>query len=314
MNIQPLNYEFTHKSRYKSDYENSHRKHEKKSAGLCRENNRGYNVAFSGGQEKSVAAAKTLMDKILKSSGFRWLAGFSGEHNIASSALVSLFLAGLFRPAATIALPGKKDKEDKIYSAGHSMSSALIGFLFSTAITSPLDSGSKYMLKDGKKMSKADFAELTDDEIKNLLMSKLNDEEKVLKIISENKAEEVLARKFDKGISIITSKTDKMNELKRQLKATTDSTLRKQLGDQIRDLDSHIKAIDTTMKNVVDWGIAVPRAALTIALIPYVLKYVFHLEKKKKPEVQPQPVPVVAADNAAQAKKVSMKDFMGGVK
>ncbi len=314
MNIQPLNFNFTHKSRYKSDYEHSHKKNEKMSVGLCGENNRGYNVAFSGGQEQSVAAAKTLMGKILKSGGFNWLAKFSGEHNIASSALVSLFLAGLLRPAATVALPGKKDKDDKIYSAGHSMSSALVGFIFSTIITSPLDSGSKFMLKDGMKMSKADFAKLTDDEIKNLLMNKLNDEEKVQKVLSENKAEEVLARKFDKGISIITSKTDKINDLKRQLKATTDSTLRKQLGDQIRDLDSHIKAIDTTMKNVVDWGIAIPRAMLTIALIPYILKYVFHLEKKPKPAAEPQQAPIVAQNNTVQNTKVSIKDFMGGRK
>lgn len=314
MNIQPLNYNLTHNSRYKSDYESSRDKIEKKSAGLCEQNNRGYNVAFSGGQEQSVAAANTLMGKILKSGGFNWLAKFSGEHNIASSALVALFLAGLLRPAVTVALPGKKDKDDKIYSAGHSMSSALVGFIFSTIITSPLDSGSKFMLKDGMKMSKADFAKLTDDEIKSLLMRKLNDEEKVNKIISENKAEEVLARRFDKGISIITSKTDKINDLKRQLKAATDSTLRKQLGDNIRDLDSHIKAIDTTMKNVVDWGIAIPRAMLTIALIPYILKYVFHLEKKKKPEVQPQQTPAVALNDAAQNVKVSMKDFMGGLK
>jgi len=314
MNIQPQNYNFTLKSRYKSIYEHTGKKHERKSAGVCGDNNRGYNITFSGGQEQSVAAAKSLMGRILKSGAFNWLTSFSGAHNIASSALVALFLAGLLRPAATIALPGKKDKDDKIYSAGHSMSSALVGFIFSTILTSPLDSGSKYMLKDGKKMSKADFAKLSDDEIKSMLQNVLNDEEKVSKALAENKAESILARKFDKGISIITSKTDKINDLKRQLKKTTDTAQRKLLGDQIRDLDDHIKALDTTMKNVVDWGIAVPRAMLTIALIPPILKYVFHLEKKKKPEPQPQQPQPVNANPLPESAKVSMKSFVGGLK
>ncbi len=47
------------------------------------------------------------------------------------------------------------------------------------------------------------------------------------------------------------------------------------------------KALYTIVKNMPEWFIAVPRAALTIMLIPPILKYVFGIEKKKaKPEVQ----------------------------
>ena len=163
MNIQPLNYNFIRKQHYKSDYEHAQQpmNAKKSGVGLCEEN-ASDKITFSGSQEKSVAAANTLMGKILKSSAFNWLSYFSGAHNIASSALISLFLAGLLRPAATVALPGKSDKDDKIYAAGHSMASAVMGFVFSTIVTSPLDSGSKFMLDDGKKMNKSDFAKMSE--------------------------------------------------------------------------------------------------------------------------------------------------------
>ena len=45
-------------------------------------------------------------------------------------------------------------------------------------------------------------------------------------------------------------------------------------------------------KNVPDWFIAIPRAALTIALIPPILKYVFGIEKKKSAS-QPKPPPEI---------------------
>ncbi len=312
MNIHSLNYEFTRKHRYRSDYEHTNPAIKRKSADLCSKN-RDNNITFSGSQEKSVAAANTLMGKILKSGAFNWLALFSGGHNIASSALISLFLAGLLRPAATVALPGKKDKDDKIYAAGHSMASGIIGFIFSTIVTSPLDSGSKFMIQDGKKMSKEHFSKLSTEEVVNMLRDKFSmTDEEIKKCLAENKAEGLLTRKFEKGLSIITSKTDKMNELKLQLKATTDAATRKALGDQIRDLSKHISAIDTTMHNVVDWGIAVPRAMLTIALIPPILKYVFHLEKKKAAApAQPQPAQQPQVGGAQDKNNnVAMTDFM----
>ena len=296
MNIQPLNYNFIRKQHCKSDYEHAKQPMNAKKSGVCVcVKNASDKITFSGSQEQSVAAANTLMGKILKSSAFNWLSYFSGAHNIASSALISLFLAGLLRPAATVALPGKSDKDDKIYAAGHSMASAVMGFVFSTIVTSPLDSGSKFMIDDGKKMNKSDFAKMSEGEIRDYLRTEfyMSDEE-IEKCIKENKAESKITRKFDKGIKIITEKTDKINELKRKLKSGIQDSEKTAIKKQIRDLESHIGAIDTTMKNVVDWGIAIPRAALTIALIPPILKYVFRLEKGKKAEAKPEVKPEVA--------------------
>jgi len=284
-----------------------------RSAELCDKNDKS-NIAFSGSQDKSVAAANTFMGKILKSGWFNSLAKFSGAHNIASSALIALFLAGLLRPAATVALPGKKDKDDKLYAAGHSMASAIMGFIFSTIVTSPLDSGSKFMLEDGKKMNRADFNMLSQDEIREKLKKEcfLNDEE-IDKCIKENNADKKLVRRFNEGMTIITSKTDKINDLKRQLKAVSkdNASKRKELGEQIRTLENHIGAIDTSMRNVVDWGIAIPRSALTIAMIPIILKYLFRLDGNKAAKPDAKLVPIDKTE-LVKSNHVSMKDFTGG--
>ena len=69
---------------------------------------------------------------------FGKLAKYAEEHNISASALIALVLAGVMRPATILSLPGKEDKEDKIYAAGHAIASGIIGFLVSTAVTSHL--------------------------------------------------------------------------------------------------------------------------------------------------------------------------------
>ena len=168
MNIKLTNYEFAHKRRLKPEISSEHPNSLMcNSVGLCKENKtRGYNVNFSGSApKKSEAAAKSLLDKVFKTNAFKWLAGFAGDHNVAASALIALFLAGALRPAVTISLPGKKDTEDKIYAAGHSMASGIIGFAFSTLITTPIDSGIKYIFNDAKKMSKADYKKLSVEEL-----------------------------------------------------------------------------------------------------------------------------------------------------
>jgi hypothetical protein len=134
-------------------------------------NNRGYDVSFSGKlPDESVTAAKTLMEKVMDTRAFNWLTGFAGEHNVAAASFIALFLAGALRPAITISLPGKKDLEDKIYAAGHSMASAVIGFGFSTLITTPIDSGIKFIFKDASKMRKEDYDKLTTKELADKLI------------------------------------------------------------------------------------------------------------------------------------------------
>ena len=50
----------------------------------------------------------------------------------------------------------------------------------------------------------------------------------------------------------------------------------------LKSLTARRETLKTLVKNIPDWIIGVPRAILTIALIPPILKYVFGVEKKKK--------------------------------
>ncbi|MDR1168458.1 MAG: hypothetical protein LBK53_06195 [Heliobacteriaceae bacterium] len=65
------------------------------------------------------------------------------------------------------------------------------------------------------------------------------------------------------------------------------------------------RSLNNVVRMLPDWIIAVPRAALTVALIPPILKYVFGIEKKK------QAAPVV--NNIIPIKSV-FQDFKGGLR
>lgn len=221
--------------------------------GLCEENNRGYNISFSGGlQGKSVAAANSLSDKLFGSEAFGKLLEKAHKHNIITNALVALVLAGVLRPATILALPGDKDREDKIYAAGHALASGIIGFAVSMALTSPLDSAIN-KLYDNKK----DFF----------------------------------------GSKTLQELQAKIKE-KEAIKATLDDAGKKEL----KELYNKKAALKTLVKNVPDWIISVPRAVLTIALIPPILKYVFGVEKKKKNVDAKVESTQVQQNNASQPK------------
>ena len=129
--------------------------------------NRGYNAGYCGSFTGKSEAAATVMKKggLFTKNWFNKFLTYSYEHNVSTSALVALVLAGVLRPATIMALPGDKDKEDKIYASGHAMASAILGFVASTIITSPLDTSIKKVFGDpakygSKKLTK--FARIKD--------------------------------------------------------------------------------------------------------------------------------------------------------
>ncbi len=222
---------------------------------------RGYNAEYCGSFTGKSEAATSFIDKILSKNWFGNFSKYAHEHNISTSALIALVLAGVMRPATIMALPGKKDKEDKIYASGHAMASGILGFIVSTAITSPFDESIKKIFDDkkfvGPKLSKID------EQIKNL-----------------------------KDKNILTE-ADKL---------------------MLKNLKSKRGAMNTLAKNIPDWFIAVPRAMLTIALIPPILKYVFGVEKKKK---APEQKPIVETNNNKVndfIEKPVFSAFKGGVR
>ena len=210
-----------------SGLRSKHRIVHKNDVDMC-ENNRVINTGYCGSFTGKSEAAAGFLDRILKSSWFGKFTEYADAHNIASSALIALILAGIMRPATIMALPGDKDKDDKIYASGHAMASGIMGFIVSTIITSPFDESIKKVFDDGKYVGPK------------------------LKALNE-----------------------KINELKNNISITNSEKLELML------LKAKRNAIKIFGKNIPDWIIAVPRAVMTIALIPPILKYVFGVEKKK---------------------------------
>ena len=83
----------------------------------------------------------------------------------------------------------------------------------------------------------------------------------------------------------------------------------------LKALRAKQEAMRTLVKNMPDWIIAVPRACLTIALIPPILKYVFGIEKKKKPKNIEQTVEQkIEVPQMDFIDKSTFQAFKGGVK
>lgn len=233
---------------------------EGKGVDIC---DRGYSANYCGSfTGKSEAATSFFdIDKILKSKWFNKLTPYTFLHNISASALAGLLMAGIMRPGTIMSLSGKKDKEDNIYASGHAMASGIMGFLVSTAITSPFDESIKKVFDD-KKFARGKFKEI---------------DEKIAKLSAEKEAK----------------------------------TISEEALKELKILMNRRSALNTFVKNIPDWIIGVPRAMLTIALIPPILKYVFGLEKKKKSA--PQQEQVAQAPKMDFINKDIFKAIKGGV-
>ncbi len=258
-----------------------------KSAGLCEKNNADKSVTFSGGLTRMSEAAANCFNVPSANSGGglfnkKWFDKFlryAHAHNIGCSALMAFLLAGIVRPATIMSLPGKKDtdKEDKIYASGHSIASGIIGFAFSTVITTPLDQALKKIFEDAKGKLPIPKGGIPEGEDRSKYT------------------------KFNMGI--LNKKYLRLAELKNKAADAATEAEKKAIKQQI-------SALELSIKNIPEWIIAVPRSMLTIALIPLVLKYVFGLEKKKKPVPAAVINNVPAGTNTQAVHNAGMNDFM----
>lgn len=260
---------------------------EKKSAHMYEKGYKAqYSGSFTGNKSKAATSVikKSFGDKILTSDWFNWLLSTAEAHNVATSALIALGLAGVLRPATTMALPGEKDKEDKIYASGHAIASAIMGFGVSVILTSPLDDA---------------FTKTFEASEKVVHPEKL-------------KPGETLEQMKARSSKVLVKMFEKIKEVKDMGEAAL-----KENKDEAKFLTKKKDAMKTLVKTMPDWFIAVPRSILTIALIPPILKYVFGLEKKKKTA---QSEPQVADNNIMETQKMdfiekpAFQAFKGGVK
>ena len=253
------------------------------------DNNRGYsanyNGSFTGKSEAAVNVAKK--SGIFTKKWFNKFLTYTNDHNVATSALVALGLAGVMRPATILALPGKKDKEDKIYASGHSMASAILGFVASVIVTSPLDGAVKKIFGSNGYLKDKDGNIIKDKDGNPQILSK-----KLVELLEKEKALEAKANLRDETGKIV----DKASR------------------EAYKAVQKHRAALEVLSKNIPDWIIAVPRSILTIALIPPILKYVFGVEKKKKPEPQKETNNMTNPAAMDFINKPVFQEVKGGVK
>ena len=110
--------------------------------GLCN-NSKSVNRGYYSGSSVSFGSAAKLSSRMLES-----LLDACNNHTTIVQNLVALVLALGPRPLAIMSLPGKKNKEDKIYASGHSMASGLIGFGFASVIMYPLGKAAEKVKKN----------------------------------------------------------------------------------------------------------------------------------------------------------------------
>jgi hypothetical protein len=237
------------------------------------------------------ASAVSFEGGLLGSKTARGFAGWVNNYNVASMALSGLLFASVLRPITIMSLPGQnKNKEDKFYAATHSFSSGVVGFIISTIVTNPLGDAVRTAVKHTRNQQLYDTitkitsdlkSQSIDDVLKGIdgdLKSKsFNDFIKGIKgnplteplsdIIKEFK-DDFDKKTFGKIVKNIQNNPDTRKYAFKIFKGTKPAVQEKML---------------TLMKQIPDLGLAVPRAMLTIALIPYIQKYVFGATKKQKP-------------------------------
>ncbi len=255
------------------------------SAELCdnKNVNRGYySGSFTGLNGAAAGASRRFFNKILE---------LCDDHTVIAQNLVALVLAAGLRPVAIMSLPGKKDKEDKIYASGHSIASGLIGFGFSSIVMYPL----------GKAVKK------TTDSIKDAVFA-IN----LLKVKSQElfSQEELLkANKLKDKYKLSDLKDIENVKIFKKLKETYNV---KNLADleHSKSFKNVTKILDMA-PDVFIFGIA--KAMLTVALIPPILKYGFGIEKKKK-VAQPQEIQNNNNPLPTSMEKPEITKFAGGLK
>lgn len=286
---------------------------------LCKNNNENVNRGYYSGSSVSFGAAAKLSSRMLDN-----LLEACNNHTTIVQNLVALVLALGPRPLAIMSLPGKKNKEDKIYASGHSMASGLIGFAFASIIMYPLGIASKKMKEHDAQLIMDKIEKSNDVKLVTRRLKKLSQMPDVPqeKLTAENILEGTshLESEFLKQFGAYEEKDGKLTRLtainaetdfegiykdyniknltKEKLMAGTRFVREKFIknfvefdgaGKFIRlnkklDFDMVFKALNMA-PDVLLFGIL--KAMLTVALIPPILKHVFGIEKSKPQQTAP---------------------------
>ena len=314
---------------------------------LC--NNKNVNRGYYSGSSVSFGAAASFSSRMLD----KLIAGCNNHTTIVQN-LVALVLALGPRPLAILSLPGKKNKEDKIYASGHSMASGLIGFGFASVIMYPLGKAAQKVKENDAQLILDRFDKSSEVKLLTRRLAKISKQEEIKpEDLSKEKLYEGVSHLEDEFLEQFGTKTVDENgkltglsELKKGIdyekvyndyneKNLSKSALMKGTkwvkerfldnfaefgkdGKFIRvnkklDFDMVFKGVNMAPDTFV-FGIV--KAMLTVALIPPILKYVFGIEKGKKPQQAPQTQQVASVQSFKQRPSIETigQKSEGGVK
>lgn len=278
-------------------------------------------VLHTVNKEKSIYKKSNLLKKVIESAD---------TYQVFFSAGFALILTGLFRPATIMALPGqKKNKDDKKYAAAQSISSGLIGFIVAFLVSTPLSKAIE-KFTDGiscKKMKDENETLPIGDKDENGYIYEKDKNGNFVKDKNGNnkikRANVYLdSKKENHGFFFLDEEAikEELNEKLKNAKSEEEiKKLRKEADKRINTFKTRSATAKNYLNQSVDILMAAPKAMITIALLPIVLKYVFGLQKKKGNDknMQPQQIQNYTALNFKSSnnndRKV-FKEFNGGVR
>lgn len=273
---------------------------------------------------------KGLTAKFLKNKTVGQICETAAKNPVVCQSVFSLAVCCFARPITNMFTT--PDKKDASYASCHSISSGAIGFLWSLALSTPISMAMGAMLKKPQKYfkpslikklypsvgvikdAKTGAEKLMTDAKGHLLRQNgtlLSRNIEPLKVEAD-KAAEFLKKHPDLTIdkhgvvrSTTVFQTEHGKDLKKEGKKIGCALQKSDMTPITEEVELGIKK-EQNMASFMNWIpdiiLAPPRAALTIAMIPWLLKNVFGMEKTKKggdkkPETQATPV---AAANTAK--------------
>lgn len=120
-------------------------------------------IAFTGGAEKKAAEGISkfiqkhpgVVDSILQNKAFQWTAKLANTSPaVCEGAVITLVVAGLFRPFATMLMPGPAKMEDRQFSATRAVVSSGIGAGIAVAAMQPIANAADKVIKSNPNLFK----------------------------------------------------------------------------------------------------------------------------------------------------------------
>ena len=312
-------------------------------------NNSQKDVSFNG-MEKFYNSKG--LEKFLKSDGFGKLLDLSEKNPVVLTSVYSLFLCTLLRPATIMALPGK-NVEDKKYASAHSIASGVVGLAVTAAILTPVGqrvgrvfkNPQKYLSAksvkrmfpnvatkqcidrktgqvvekvkvalDGKMLQSEEYEKMRRAEIENLKNTGIWDKLTDLQRENMSKRRSYLCQSTEpivhEGQPLRSAFHKKANGEACALQSNGTPVL-----DEMKLADRKNGNSEKILKMVPDLIVAAPRAAITVATIPFILTKILGIQKSSAKDKKPEEIKQVSFNsNQAGLKSYNYSELFPGLK